>query len=151
MNAIVTPYPEPNVEMMAIYEELYYDDIDVNHTFPKPKKYVRQFNMPLLDTHVGFDFEPTNLTSAFSAVSDDEHHINDLIANVSACYPAFDLKTIATQLNHIYTDSKTMEAFVPGQRVGDYEYIVSEINYCVILFGRKRQGDDYFTLHCWLK
>ena len=156
MNAIVTPYAEPNTQMMEIYESFYYDDIDVNHTFPKPKKYVRQYNMPNIDMG-GIDFDddsfnddsivPTNLEAAF----DNEHHVSDLIANIGACYPTLHLKDIAEQLNRVYSDSESMETFVPGQRIGDYEYIVSETNYCIIIFGRKQPTDDYTTIHYWLK
>ena len=150
MNAILTPYYEPNVEMMALYEELYYDDIDPEHTFPKPKKYVRQYNLSYSDI-VYDDIDPVNLTNAFNEVSNDEYHINDLITNISACFPTNDLKTITNNLNIVYSDTKTMESFMPGQRIGDYEYIASETNDCVILYGRKHSSNDYFILHYWPK
>ncbi len=153
MNAILTPYHEPNVEMMALYEELYYDDIDPEHTFPKPKKYVRQYNLSYNDIVYDHDivYDPVNLSDAFNEVSDDEHHINDLITNITACYPTIDLKSITDTLNTVYCNTNTMESFVPGQRIGDYEYIASDADNCVVLYGRKHTGDDYYILHHWHK
>lgn len=139
MNAITTPYPEPDTKKMEMQEALYYDNIDVNKTFPKPKKYVRQFNAPAVDIRGGFDFD-----------LEEERHIDDLIANLTSCYPTLHLKDIAEKLNHVYTDSESMESFVSGQRIGDYEYIVSQTNYCKIIFGRKHPTDDYITIHYWL-
>jgi len=173
MNAILTPYPEPNTVAMEMYEHFYYDDLNNDITFngpisksilsgtigSLPAKYCRQYNLPCSNAEFGgFDFEespivPVNLLNAFerTEASTLEFHQQDLIANISMCYPSLGLKTITEHVNRVYTDSETMESFVDGQRIGDYEYIVSETNYCTILFGRKQTGDEYISLHFWLK
>jgi hypothetical protein len=173
MDALLTPYAEPNTVAMEMYEHFYYDDINNDNTFKGPSsksiqsgtigslpvKYSRQYNMPCSNAEFGgFDFEeysivPVNLNDAFERTTAQTIEFNqqDLIANIGMCYPSLGLKAIAEHVNRIYTDSETMESFVPGQRIGDYEYIVSETNYCTILFGRKQHGDEYITIHFWLK
>ncbi len=163
MDALLTPYAEPNTVAMEMYEHFYYDDINNDNTFKAPRalpvKYSRQYNMPCSNAEFGgFDFEessivPVNLNDAFERTTAQTIEFNqqDLIANIGMCYPSLGLKAIAEHVNRIYTDSETMESFVPGQRIGDYEYIVSETNYCTILFGRKQHGDEYITIHFWLK
>ncbi len=81
----------------------------------------------------------------------DETIIDDLLINIKSAFPFLNLKDIAGQISRIYSDSETLESFVPGQRIGDYEYMTIETNYCVMLFGRKTQGDEYATIHFWLK
>ena len=164
MNAIVIPYPEPNTVAMEMYEHFYYDDIDPMQTFsqavvePKvlPNKYCRQYNLPCNSNAVSFNYEdepivPINLESTFDSLMEFTFHQQDLLANISMCYPSLGLKAIAEHVNCVYADSETMESFIEGQRIGDYEYIVSKTNYCTILFGRKQRGDEYMSLHFWLR
>jgi hypothetical protein len=92
-----------------------------------------------------------NLNNQFDEAAFAEETIDDLLINIKSAFPFLNLKDIAGQISRIYSDSETLESFVPGQRIGDYEYMTIETNYCVMLFGRKNQGDNYATIHYWLK
>ncbi len=161
MDAIITPYPEPNTVAMEMYEHFYYDDIDPAQTFSGgifdstarelPNKYCRQYNLPCNSNSVNFNYEDVSHSSTtFDSLIEYTFHQQDLLANITSCYPSLEVKNIAEHVNCVYTDSETMESFIEGQRIGDYEYIVSKTNYCTILFGRKQHGDEYISLHFWL-
>ncbi len=165
MNDIVIPYYEPNTVAMEMYEHLYYDDIDpaltfspvipINHGYPL--KYTRQYNQAC-DMAGGFDFDdddeivPMNLNNAFDSVDSNtiDFHRQDLIANISMCYPTLGLKAISEHVSRVYADTDiTIESYVPGYRIGDYEYIVVETDYSIVLYGRKKYNDEYMALHMW--
>ena len=166
MNDIVIPYPEPNTVAMEMYEHFYYDDIDPALTFSSvipntpivyPLKYTRQYNQAC-DMVGGFDFEdddeivPVNLNNALNRVDSNtiEFHRQDLIANISMCYPTLGLKAISERVSRVYADTDiTIESYVPGYRIGDYEYIVVETDYSIVLYGRKKHNDEYMALQMW--
>lgn len=147
MDAILTPYPEDNTTILELYESLYYDNVDNSITFGSGSVTFGS------DRDQAFDFvlEPRNLFP-----SEDTQElpflIGDLIAEISSCYPTASLKEITYKVGGIYcNNAETMESFVPGQRVGEYEYIAQETDTAVFLFGRKQSGDEYVTIHYWLK
>ena len=79
-----------------------------------------------------------------------EFHRQDLIANISMCYPTLGLKSISEHVSRVYADTDiTIESYVPGYRIGDYEYIVVETDYSIVLYGRKQQNDEYMTIQMW--
>lgn len=92
---------------------------------------------------------------AYNEVAYNEEEVaaynDDLLINIKTAFPLLNLKDIAGQINRIYSNTETLESFVPGQRIGDYEYMTIETDYCIILFGRKTGGDNYATIHTWLK
>jgi hypothetical protein len=141
MDAILTPYPEVNTDILEVYESFYYDDIDNAITFPDSKAKADAFEFEPL--------EPRNLENEFQQMED--HNIYDMIAEISSRYPTIGLREIANKLNCVYCNSETMESFVQGQRIGDYEYITQETDYGVFLFGRKQSDDEYSTIQFWLK
>ncbi len=159
MDALLTPYPEVNTDILEMYESFYYDDVDNSITFPKGTgafakgNTVSRLGASAKGNADVFDdlIEPRNLEAEFSSALYMPMHISDMIAEISSCYPTIGLKEIASKLNCVYCNSETMEQFVPGQRIGEYEYITQDTDFGVFLFGRKQSTDEYSTIQFWLK